>query len=229
MRLNLDIIEGPFEGKRVSIVEKSNLGRGEVEISIPDPKLSGSHAFFDFNPAEGWFIVDNQSRNGVWVNGHKEIKAILKDGDIIQLGSSKIICRFLGSEEPIASNEFMQWFQNLIKKTKNDVNPMMEIKPEIRLKVIRGVQFGESWEIFYGPRRAGLNNLDICLFDEKAPEESFEVLVKGKYAYFQTKHESIVLLNNQSIKNKQLSPGDIISIGESQLLVEFDEGHGFSS
>jgi len=229
MRLYLDFIDGPEKGKRLSISAPTNLGRKGAEIAIDDPKLSEIHAYFEISPDAEWIIRDNNSRNGVWVNGLKETKTILKDGDQLQIGSSLAVCRTLKKAQSQYSDKIQQGFYDLLKKIKNEKNSLVEVKPEMRLKFIQGQQYGHHWDIFYGPRTAGKDHIDLCLFDEAAPSNAFEVHVKGKYPYFFTLHKDVVRLNNESIESKQLTPGDIISIGETQLLVEFDEGHGFRS
>ncbi len=229
MRLYLDFIDGPEKGKRLSLSGPTSLGRKGADISLNDPKLSEIHAFIEPASEENWLVRDNNSRNGVWLNGLKETKALIKDGDQILFGSSLVVCRCIKKSESQYSEKIQKGFYDLLKKIKNEKNTLLEVKPEMRLKFIQGQQYGEHWDIFYGPRCAGKDHLDLCLFEDGAPPEAFEVHVKGKYPYFFTNHKDQVLLNNQSVESKQLTPGDIISIGETQLLVEFDEGHGFGS
>lgn len=229
MRLYLEFTEGPIAGKKFSLTEKTSLGRAGSDIEVNDPKLSGIHVIFKFKEEKGWILTDNKSRNGVWVNGYKEVQVVLADGDTISIGSSKIVCKIVDTGKQKVTSAFKNWLESLVKEVKNQKNPKTAVKPEMRLKAIQGVQFGKHWDIFYGPREAGREHADICLFEETAPENSFKIEIKGHYAYFATEHEDKVLINNQSVKSKQFAPGDIISIGESQFLVEFDEGHGFGS
>ncbi len=228
MRLYLEIIDGPSRGRKLSLSQRSSIGRSGADITLSDSKLSGVHAFFNFDKSEGWSVVDNNSRNGVWVNGLKEVRIILKDSDEVLIGSTKMVCRLIDGSQFKFSDKFKLWIQNLFKETTNKPCPISEIKPQIKLKVIQGAQYGESWDIFYGPRKAGKENDDICLYEEVAPLDSFEIRVKGKYAYFYTEHEKIVKLNQESVREKQFTPGDIITIGESEIAVELDEGDGFS-
>ena len=229
MELYLEIIEGPASGRKIHIRGKTSVGRNSADILINDPKLSGTHCFFELDPSGAWWVKDNDSRNGILVNGHKETKAAIKEGDIIKMGSMKIQCQFLISDSLEFSEKFQDWTKSLIKSMKNSENICREINPEIQLRVIQGPQYKHVWNIFYGPRYAGQKSFDICLYDEKAPVEAFKILVKDKNPYFVTKNEKIVKLNNKSVKRKQLKHGDVISFGDSQLLVEFDKDHGLYS
>ena len=229
MELYLEFIDGPASGRKIHVVRKTSVGRTSADILVNDPKLSGTHGFFELDQSGTWRVKDNGSRNGILVNGHREIKATVKDGDVIKMGSSKIRCRILVSDSLEFSKDFQLWVQSIAKRMKNSKNVCREINPEIQLKVIQGLQYKQVWSIFYGPRYAGRNNFDICLYDEKAPVEAFKILAKDKCPYFVTKNEKLVKINDKNIKRKQLKHGDIISFGDSQILVEFNKNHGLRS
>jgi pSer/pThr/pTyr-binding forkhead associated (FHA) protein len=222
MRLYLKIIEGPNKGEKHSLTKDTSFGRKGADVELADVKLSGVHAFFKFSKASGWQVVDNQSRNGLWINGHKEPRADLKDGDLVQMGGTQMRVRIPETGAFHLSKKFLAWFREVYKKMPNKKVELQEINPEIRLRVIQGIQSGESWEIFYGPRVAGRDHYDICLHDEKALRETFEIRVKGKYAYFFTNDESMVMINEKKMKEKQLIPGDVISFGQTKILVEVE-------
>lgn len=228
MRLYLEIFEGPNKGDKFGLTERTSFGRKGADILLRDPKLSGVHVFFDFTPETGWFLVDNQSRNGVWVNGMKEVRVIIKNADEVQMGDTRMSCRLLDTNALLFSDSFQLWMETLYQDLENGTNPLKQINPEIRLKVIQGIQYGEFWDIFYGPRKAGRDSSDICLRDESAPRETFEIRLKGKYAYFYTENENVVMINGRSVKEKQFTPGDVISFGDTRIKVEIDQGHGFS-
>ncbi len=229
MRLYLDIIDGPYKGEKLTLNEATSIGRKGAQRVFEDVKLSAIHAFFKYSESEGWSIIDNGSRNGVWINGQREQKSALKDGDLIRLGNIQFRCRLPGMGDYEFSNKVQSWLGSRYKKIKNSKCLLSEVRPEVRLKVIQGLQYGEFWDIFYGPRIAGKNSADICLFDKEAPEETFEIRLKGKYAYFYTENEAVVKINQESVKEKQLVPGDVISFGESKIIIEINEGHGFNN
>ena len=197
MRLYLEIIEGPSKGQKITINGKMSIGRKGADILLNDPKLSGIHVLFDFVEGSGWVVKDQNSRNGVWVNGLKESRHVISDLDEILIGTSRMVCRILETQQVNFSDRFKHWIQNLFKKVENLKSPMKKVKPEIRLKVVQGVQYGQTWDIFYGPRKAGKDSNDICLYEEMAPSQSFEIKVKGTYAYFHTRHENIVKINKK--------------------------------
>jgi Protein of unknown function (DUF3662)/FHA domain len=67
------------------------LGRSkECDIRISDPNVSRRHAEVRQEGSTYW-IVDLDSTNGVLVNGRREKRAKLDDGDTITLGSTDIV------------------------------------------------------------------------------------------------------------------------------------------
>ncbi len=59
------------------------------DLRVADPSLSRCHARFVCSPTAGSVeLVDCDSRNGSFVNGHRVRRAVLDDGDIIRTGET---------------------------------------------------------------------------------------------------------------------------------------------
>ena len=66
--------------------DSSTLGRHRNnDIVISDPKVSAFHSRID-RTAEGFVLVDLESRNGSFVNGRKVRKMLLKNDDVEFVG-----------------------------------------------------------------------------------------------------------------------------------------------
>jgi pSer/pThr/pTyr-binding forkhead associated (FHA) protein len=62
------------------------IGRGRsADLVLAEPTISRSHAAVGFD-TEGFFVQDLGSTNGTMVNGAKAQRALLKHGDLIQMG-----------------------------------------------------------------------------------------------------------------------------------------------
>jgi pSer/pThr/pTyr-binding forkhead associated (FHA) protein len=59
------------------------------DIVVSDPKVSGFHARID-RSAEGFTLVDLNSRNGCFVNGRRVERRLLKTGDELRLGAARL-------------------------------------------------------------------------------------------------------------------------------------------
>jgi hypothetical protein len=79
-------------GKRHEVAgSRALLGRSkECDIRISDPNVSRRHAEVRQEGSAYW-IVDLDSTNGVLVNGRRQKRAKLDDGDKITLGSTEIV------------------------------------------------------------------------------------------------------------------------------------------
>lgn len=66
------------------------LGRSvESDIYVPDVFVSRQHCRFEKLP-DGWVIVDQRSRNGIFYNGRRIYRRAMKHGDLIEIGSFTI-------------------------------------------------------------------------------------------------------------------------------------------
>jgi DNA-binding NtrC family response regulator len=65
---------------------------GELAVALPDNWMSSSHARL-VRDGDGWFIEDQKSKNGTWVNGERSWCDVLSDGDIIELGDTIFVFR----------------------------------------------------------------------------------------------------------------------------------------
>jgi hypothetical protein len=72
------------------------LGRADsCDLSFEDDRMSQRHAQL-VHQGGRWRLVNLVSTNGVIVNGEKRLSAYLNDGDVIQLGKTKLV--FFGVE-----------------------------------------------------------------------------------------------------------------------------------
>lgn len=75
-------------------VREAVIGRGERDVTrsesalvlrFPDRRISTEHARLS-RGAGHWFLVDNKSKNGTFINGQRIDKAQLADGDVVEMG-----------------------------------------------------------------------------------------------------------------------------------------------
>ena len=70
---------------------ENSIGRSKsCDITLPDQTISRDHAVL-MRRESGWYIVDTQSKGGVYVNGEKVDKeACVAPGDVITLGNARL-------------------------------------------------------------------------------------------------------------------------------------------
>ncbi len=83
----LRVVRGFYEDLEVAVDRDwLVIGRGRgADVVIAEPTMSRAHAAIGFD-GERFFVQDLGSTNGTRVNGSREQKATLKDGDEVQLG-----------------------------------------------------------------------------------------------------------------------------------------------
>lgn len=85
------VLEGFYAGLEVP-VDRSwvVIGRGRgADVMIAEPTISRAHAAIGHDGA-AFFVQDLGSTNGTWVNGSRERRAALKDGDEVQMGKLRL-------------------------------------------------------------------------------------------------------------------------------------------
>jgi pSer/pThr/pTyr-binding forkhead associated (FHA) protein len=91
---SLEQIHGDGVPKKFNL-ERAQLviGRAEnAEIKLASQRASRQHAILDLRGTD-YVIRDNDSHNGIFLNGVKIHSAILRDGDIIQIADCAFIYR----------------------------------------------------------------------------------------------------------------------------------------
>ncbi len=94
--------------------------------------------------------------------------------------------------------------------------------PPLKLRCVRGAQYGNSWILGYGPRQIGPKSLDLVLNESAAPPICFQVMPTLSGVEFKTQHPDVVRLNGKNLTKGNLRVGDIISIFNTQLVVDFE-------
>ena len=91
-RHSLEQLEGAG-GPRVVVVagDEMVIGRAlEAHIRLDSQRVSRQHAFLRVRGTD-CLLFDNDSRNGVLLNGVKVYSAVLRDGDLIQVADSVFV------------------------------------------------------------------------------------------------------------------------------------------
>lgn len=91
---SIQVLGGFYEGLEVPVDRDwLVIGRGRgADLVLADPTLSRAHAAIGFDGSR-FFLQDLGSTNGSLVNGGRQEKASLADGDEVQLGKLRLRVR----------------------------------------------------------------------------------------------------------------------------------------
>ncbi|HLI29363.1 MAG TPA: RDD family protein [Chloroflexota bacterium] len=102
VRYELVVEAGPRRGDVISI-DKPTLSLGRQlanDVVLPDERVSRQHARLD-QTADGLYITDVGSSNGTFVNNALiQAPTRLQAGDVVEVGSSRLVVRVLTAEGP---------------------------------------------------------------------------------------------------------------------------------
>ena len=91
-RHSLEQIEGDGPSAQIALeAEEVVMGRGsDTQIRLASKRASRHHAFFRVRGTD-CVPLDNDSHNGVFLNGFKIHSAVLREGDVIQVADSVFV------------------------------------------------------------------------------------------------------------------------------------------
>ncbi len=89
---SLRVLHGFYEGLELPIDRDwLVVGRGRgADALLADPTLSRAHAAIGFEGGAGFFVQDLGSTNGTLINGRREERGSIVDGDEVQLGKLRL-------------------------------------------------------------------------------------------------------------------------------------------
>ena len=183
------------------------LGNTHLEVQIDLEGDSKSEMPSHTRPSE----TEDRSLDGSFSNKKRHVEATPPNDRI-------------PPKAPLQWNEVLQDFiRSKKRKIKDFPKPLIAFDPPLILTFIRGLQFDTRWSLGFGPRLVGAESIDLPILEPGAPPLCFEILPSSTGPIFKTNSPHIVLYNGQSRDNAPLKSGDMVSILECQIKVEFDE------
>ena len=216
MSLKIDVLNGHRYGETLNLERSTSLGRW-ADQSFDDANMSKIHIFFELE-ASGWVVRDNNSKNGMTVNGEPTILHSLAEGDLIEFGSTQLrVASVTVNWRPTLNQLLIE----ALDKTRNAELTLYPFRQTPILNFIQGIQTGEKKILEYGPRFFGGESHDVQLFEPYCPDHAFELRKNSKGVLFTTEYPKIVRVNNEEIDKTVLKKGDQIHIHQTIIEVDF--------
>ncbi len=204
-------LDGPHEGEDFRLTSgETVVGSGwEADVVLTTPEVSRTHARISAAP-ESVRIVDLESASGVFVNGQKELDALLKAGDVLRLGASSFQFvaaekgAYINTQAPASSSsrslERGVWGWLLITKGKNE---------------------GDDFRLIQGENRVGSESeSEIRVSVPGADGQICVLLCVGAKCSLRRKSTALpVLVNRAPVDSCVLKDGDDIVMGALEFRV----------
>ncbi len=234
MSLAIKALTGPVKDQIFPLIEGLTVGRQGAGIALNDGKVSSLHARFVRHEMGNWTIEDNNSKNGVRVDGEKVASLDLVVGALFMIGDTQFVVVELSAEPvvdiPKPAKKQRYWYDVLaeyLDKNKDEFEDkpkgLSVLEPALVLEFVRGVQATSKWVLGFGPRKVGAASLDLPIWEPGAPAVCFEILPSSDGLVFKTAHPDIVLLNGAGVDSEVLRMGDTIRIMDTIIEVDFTE------
>lgn len=229
----LEVVAGSLLGQRYKIWEGIRIGRSQGDVLINDAKISAIHAQVEKDGRGNLVLVDQDSANGLKINGQRVKRIAMLLGVTFQLGRTSFRVIEVSKEAPpeIAtgpSAKKKNWKETLLTTLPSLVIPSLPIttpvqafRPALQLDFLEGAQMDQHLVLGYGPRRFGADVLDIELNEPMCPPLAFEILCENGVPFFRTHYPSLVLVNNKPNREALLREGDLIRLGQTLIRVGF--------
>ena len=214
------VINGPIKGKIYTLKDSMIFGRTRGDIVLGDHLVSDPHAKIEIYSSGKIMLIDQDSKNGIFVNGKPKVKIILEEGSKFSLGSSEFEVMFIKFPEEIWSNIFTDSSSKIKDDTSIHLSPFFK---EVHLCFLKGYQQGESQVLTYGPRSFGSESPDGCILDKNIPNKAFTLIPEGEGILFKTSYPDIVRLNEKKTSKQMIQDGDIVSIDTVEIQIKLAE------
>lgn len=231
MALYLVVKAGPSQGESYALSDGLILGRRGAGIRLDDPKASSEHAKIKLNHEGEFELIDLGSKNGIFQQGSKVSRLLLKPGCEFEIGKTQFAVFEADSKEkpPTGSKPKKRWneiLSSFIRKSlfnvDNSPTQPEPMRPALVLDFLKGPQAETRWILGYGPRRVGRLSVDLPIFEIEASETCFEVFPSSEGVVFKAVGNE-VRLNGKKISSEVLKVGDRIQIHGTELEVDFIE------
>lgn len=220
--MKICFLNGPFKDTEFIVKKNLILNRNNPqknEIAIKDPKASNPHAKI-IKDKKNFYLQDMNSKNGIYVNNKMNSRFVITPGLQFTIGNTV----FLVKPEFIPPKPWVDIVSEELNKLslKDTPKKWTIIKPALILEFQSGVQKGVKWFIYYGPRKAGTQCLDLPILEHNAPDICFSLEPKNCSVLFKTQYPDKVLINKTPISQKQLVSGDVITFISTSIKVLYE-------
>lgn len=217
MSITLHVLNGSRTGETLILDKTTSVGR-IADVSFNDSKMSKIHAIFQLDRAAGWIVKDQDSKNGLLINGAIAETHALSEDDLVEIGTTQLRVVSVAAPWRPELNQLLIEALDVVKDVPAAIYPFKTIPA---LYFLQGIQAGEKHILEYGPRHIGGECEDIQLFEPHCPDFAFEISADNQGVWFTTKYPKIVLVNDNAGSRTLLKKGDRIRIHTTIIEVDF--------
>jgi transcriptional regulator with GAF, ATPase, and Fis domain len=162
---------GANSGARFELIKSQQnlMGRDwECRIVLNDPQCSRVHAEIFHEDDEGWWIRDNKSSNGTYVNGQSVDQARLVDGTQVKVGASSFTFNLATASEEVSDSADNSGSEGLTIILDQSMNP--KETGQYTLDFLKGQNWGQDFFFLF--------QLSVKLLSVDEPDQVIAICMK---------------------------------------------------
>ncbi|MCB1197526.1 MAG: FHA domain-containing protein [Bdellovibrionota bacterium] len=243
VKVTLTVIEGEDYQKTMQMTSPVlTIGRKNCEFRLNDTKVSTLHAHIEIH-GENVFVIDQNSRNGITLNGETVEKAKLNDLDVIEIGFSKIQINIvdnlkafkqknIGEVKTVQKDISSLIDDELVRFSKWDLSSPLLTSKKNKQKEGEGLLYGlevrqgpdKGKKYMFSSLKTSLGRGDVdCIFrdqDISRLHASIEINASSKImTIIDEGSTNGMLVNGKEVKRTVLKPGDIVQMGQTLFII----------
>lgn len=210
MKLELEVLDGPQKGSRISLKNGLQIGRTVGPLEFKDKKMASLHGVLSLDQKKAW-IIECLAPAKLRLGSEETGRASLILGLIFHLGQTG----FKVVERPPLNYE--SWDEGLKDWLKNNPgrivsNDLFFFLNPVRLTFLQGPQYEDFLTLSYGPRVLGYNNLDLNMKDPTVPPRVVRFFQIGDQVYAENLCKDLAKINGASFDQHPVQNGDRLTV-----------------
>jgi hypothetical protein len=214
MRFELEILDGPQKGKRISLKNGLQIGQNQP-LAFNDKQMSMYHSVLSFDGKNSWNI-ECLAPMTLRLGADEVPRASLMLGLVFHMGQTgfKVV-----EKQKLTYDSWDEGMKDWLahypgKKMETD---FFFFRSAIRLTFVQGMQFEEYCTLSYGPRILGHNQLDLNIKDPMAPNQAAKFFQIGKQAYVENLCGERLKMNGISFDQHPIVNGDRLTVAANVI------------
>lgn len=214
MRLEIEVLDGPQKGKRISLKNGLQVGLNQP-YGFNDSQISSLHAVLVFDGKSTWYL-ECLAPHKIRLGSAEVPRAAMLPGLIFHMGQTgfKVVEK--------AKLTYDSWDEGM--KDWLSHYPGQKISTEffffpvpLRITFVQGYQFEEHYTLSYGPRVLGHNCLDLNIKDPFAPNFVAKFFQLGPHPYIENLCGDLLKLNGENFDQRGLQDGDHLTVASNVI------------
>jgi pSer/pThr/pTyr-binding forkhead associated (FHA) protein len=232
MFMSMEVIEGPDQGMVVNLTQtRTVLGRGNVDVKLNDPTVSGTHAELEYVNEEEVYIADQKSSNGTFVDGEQVTRALVGNMSEIRLGSTKLLLCMVrdvyGTYMSEGTGLQMQAAAiadpNAVTAPRNPIaNPEFPPTLRILLHIVEGPNAGKKLLLRKSSTVIGRGQtVDVQIQDESVSRRHCQIMVspQGALGIKDLASKNGTFVAGRPINATRINTNDVFAIGDTKIMI----------